>query len=169
MIGKEFILAGAAVFTIEHEGRHYTYRVSRKDGGEHCAKCDGTGYWKGSTRVCFACKGTGETQPVWFVGLLTGPDNEADYTYMGILDVDNGELRLTKNSRYTDNTTPVVWFRYVVLAIWIDALEPNLKIEGPLDFGWKVHHEGRCGRCGRPLTTPESVSLGLGPVCAGRM
>lgn len=32
----------------------------------------------------------------------------------------------------------------------------------------RVFHEGRCGRCGRPLTHPESVQTGLGPVCAGR-
>jgi hypothetical protein len=32
-----------------------------------------------------------------------------------------------------------------------------------------VYHEGRCGACGRRLTTPESISSGLGPVCAGRI
>ena len=28
-------------------------------------------------------------------------------------------------------------------------------------------HAGRCGRCGRELTTPESIDIGLGPVCRG--
>lgn len=28
-------------------------------------------------------------------------------------------------------------------------------------------HEGRCGRCGRPLTDPESIARGIGPVCVG--
>lgn len=28
--------------------------------------------------------------------------------------------------------------------------------------------EARCRRCGRPLTHPESVATGLGPICAGR-
>jgi hypothetical protein len=26
-------------------------------------------------------------------------------------------------------------------------------------------HEGRCGKCGRKLTTPESVTAGFGPEC----
>jgi len=32
-----------------------------------------------------------------------------------------------------------------------------------------VHHEGRCGRCNRKLTVPESIENGLGPECAGKM
>jgi hypothetical protein len=28
-----------------------------------------------------------------------------------------------------------------------------------------VHHEGRCGRCGRTLTVPESIESGFGPEC----
>ena len=30
----------------------------------------------------------------------------------------------------------------------------------------EVWHEGRCGKCGRVLTVPESLILGLGPECA---
>jgi hypothetical protein len=33
----------------------------------------------------------------------------------------------------------------------------------------EVRHEGRCGRCGRPLTDPESQDRGIGPVCASKM
>ena len=29
-----------------------------------------------------------------------------------------------------------------------------------------VYHSGTCSRCGRVLTTPESIRSGLGPVCA---
>ena len=32
----------------------------------------------------------------------------------------------------------------------------------------EVWHEGRCGRCSRVLTVPESLQTGLGPVCASR-
>lgn len=31
----------------------------------------------------------------------------------------------------------------------------------------EVWHEGRCGRCGRALTVPESIASGIGPVCEG--
>jgi hypothetical protein len=37
-----------------------------------------------------------------------------------------------------------------------------------LPAGVEVWHEGHCMRCGRALTVPESISTGLGPVCAGR-
>lgn len=30
----------------------------------------------------------------------------------------------------------------------------------------EIWHHGRCGRCARPLTVPESIQLGLGPECA---
>lgn len=33
----------------------------------------------------------------------------------------------------------------------------------------QVWHEGRCGACNRPLTVPESIENGLGPVCASRV
>jgi hypothetical protein len=29
----------------------------------------------------------------------------------------------------------------------------------------EIHHEGYCGKCGRPLTVPESITSGYGPVC----
>ncbi len=29
----------------------------------------------------------------------------------------------------------------------------------------ELHHVGKCCRCGRKLTTPESIALGLGPEC----
>lgn len=32
-----------------------------------------------------------------------------------------------------------------------------------------VYHEGRCGVCGRPLIDPESILLGIGPICRGKL
>lgn len=31
-----------------------------------------------------------------------------------------------------------------------------------------VFHTGRCGKCGKKLTTPESILTGLGPTCSKR-
>ena len=28
-----------------------------------------------------------------------------------------------------------------------------------------IHHENRCGRCGKRLTVPESIESGYGPEC----
>ena len=38
---------------------------------------------------------------------------------------------------------------------------------GFLPISVRFWHEGRCGRCGRTLTDPESIKRGLGPVCVG--
>ena len=32
----------------------------------------------------------------------------------------------------------------------------------------KVYHSGKCGKCGKKLTTPESIKSGLGPYCGKR-
>jgi hypothetical protein len=33
----------------------------------------------------------------------------------------------------------------------------------------EVYHEGRCGKCHRRLTTPESITRGIGPECEKKM
>lgn len=33
----------------------------------------------------------------------------------------------------------------------------------------ELWHEGRCSRCHRPLTDPNSIQTGLGPVCRNRV
>jgi hypothetical protein len=32
----------------------------------------------------------------------------------------------------------------------------------------KVYHHGKCGSCGKKLTTPNSIKSGIGPVCGGK-
>ena len=34
------------------------------------------------------------------------------------------------------------------------------------NIGVEIYHAGKCGRCGRKLTTPESILTGLGPECS---
>lgn len=144
MLNKNYVLAGKATFTVQVEPEfarkfelkpHYTYRVTRKEA---------------SLRYPEA----------YFVKLLTGPDNESSYSYLGMLNKRTGEVTLTKASKMTRNSWPVSILVRVMAAMWSD--EPN-KVEAA---GWKVHHEGTCGRCGRTLTTPESVERGIGPECA---
>ena len=146
MISKNFILAGDAIFTIEPTAafclsnrcsEHYTFRVQHVEASDR---------WPES----------------YFVKLLTGPDNTRDYSYVGKLGADCGEVWLSAKSRVTDDSISVRILRRVLAAIFAgrgDAVEAA---------GWSVHHEGRCGCCGRRLTTPESVESGIGPVCAAR-
>src|SRR5271157_4651961 len=131
---KTYALAGLATVTItsERTKAHYTYRITQ-------AKDD-----------------AGKKKDLWFVGLLSGSDNEADYTYLGII---NGEFKTTAKSRYKDDSVPVRAFRW----LWqhIDAGQMPPKTE--------VRHEGHCGRCGRKLTVPSSVDAGIGPECVKMM
>ena len=51
--------------------------------------------------------------------------------------------------------------RYAVL----DLIEPNYK-RAMLDFGLQ---SGVCGRCGSPLSDPQSIADGIGPKCKSKM
>lgn len=97
-----------------------------------------------------------EDKPM-FAMLLAGPNNETDYVYVGI--VENGNLRLTKNSKRTDDSPDVKILRWFLSHLNTDGLLPNAT----------VYHEGRCGCCGRKLTTPESCERGIGPECWSRL
>lgn len=127
----EWILAGAAVFTVSNpSGEHYTYRARRveKEG----------------------------KPPVWFLGLLTGPDNESDFTYLGTLNANTGEVRLTGASKLTADAKAVKVARWALGKVWSGRAFPE---------GYGLDHEGRCGRCGRTLTVPASTHQGFGPEC----
>ena len=92
---------------------------------------------------------------IHFVSLLTGNDNTSDYTYIGILTRQG--FRITGKSRLTAASTPVRAFDFFTKRI--DNIPQDLK----------VYHEGKCCRCGRTLTTPESIEAGIGPECAKYM
>lgn len=141
---ETYITAGNATLTFESEktGAHYTFKVSKADAkpGEKAS-----------------------ATPLYFVSLLTGPSNEADYSYLGILawncDLGRNQFRLTTKSRMTADAKPVRAFNWV----W------NAVAAGRMPVDCAVHHEGHCGRCGRTLTTPESIERGIGPECADKM
>lgn len=93
------------------------------------------------------------------ISVLTGPDNENDYTYIGVLWTNPEKsllrVRATKSSKVSTSFKALNWFLR------------NLDHEQLFDK-IEFRHEGRCCRCGRKLTTPESIDRGIGPVCAGR-
>lgn len=132
---KTYALAGHATLTLTSEktGTRYTYRISQAKNRE-----------------------TGKPSNLWFVGLLTGPDNEASYSYVGAL---NGTFKLTKASKFTPDSIPVRAFNF----FW------NHVDQGKMPPQMEVRHSGHCGRCGRTLTVPESIDRGIGPECASKM
>lgn len=99
-----------------------------------------------------------ENKPIRFVSLLTGPQNETDYTYLGLLR--NGEFNLTAKSKMTADSAPVKAF---------DFFNRNVINSKMLPAMLEVRHEGRCGRCGRKLTVATSIDGGIGPECAKKI
>jgi hypothetical protein len=107
-----------------------------------------------------------ENKELYFVSLLTGADNEGDFSYMGIMSKqqvgsrNDGStmmtFRTTAKSKLTEESTPVKAFRYVTNALLYQQQMPA---------NVEVWHEGKCGRCGRKLTVPTSISSGFGPEC----
>jgi Family of unknown function (DUF6011) len=90
----------------------------------------------------------------WFVSLLNGPDNWSNYQYIGL--IRGGRFARTARSRVTEDAPSFIGF-----AFCFDKLS-----QGTIK-GFEFWHEGKCGRCGRKLTVPESVAAGFGPECAG--
>lgn len=90
----------------------------------------------------------------YFVAVLNGPDNWVNYKYIGI--VKNNAYRWTSKSKIAEDAPSVKAFNFC-----FDRLTKNSIA------GFEVWHEGKCGRCGRKLTVPESIASGFGPECIG--
>jgi hypothetical protein len=136
---KRFMLAGNATFTLvsRRTGERFTYRV----------------------RVPKKSVNPSGVGP-YFVSLLSGPDNTADYAYMGILATDASSLKPTMGSRVSPSAKSHRAFAFFL---------GRMAAGGAPCTSMEVWHEGRCGRCGRALTVPSSVAAGIGPECAGRL
>jgi hypothetical protein len=96
-------------------------------------------------------------RPVHFVALLRGLENEVDYTFIGL--IINGSKYKPSPKHISLEARAQKWFcRFF-----------SLLTTGALPESVEVWHEGRCGRCGRKLTVPESIERGIGPECAEQM
>ena len=97
---------------------------------------------------------------VFFVSLLNGPNNESDYMYMGTI-FDKKNFKLTTKSKLSNEAISYKAFKYYFTNLINKQLE---KIEENI----AAYHNGHCCACGRTLTTPESITLGIGPICAAK-
>lgn len=135
-----FALAGNAYFTIKSlkSGDHFTYRV---------AQCE-------------------DKLNLWFVSVLTGSDNNSNYTYIGTIRSAQATVRGDavfahgRKSKIGIDAPSVKAFTWT----WRYLIEM-----GMIPEKLEVRHEGRCGRCGKRLTVPESIDRGIGPDCASKM
>lgn len=114
-------------------------------------------------RFTYKIKTAPKRQPndpdTWFVQLLNGPDNTSDFMYIGILRKDSGvpQYMWTSKARADRDASSVQVFQWALNQFVADKIPASLE----------VYHEGRCGRCGRKLTVPESIASGFGPECIG--
>lgn len=126
---RRFILAGNATFTIvsAKTGTRFTYKIRAKvvDSGA----------------------------TLHFVSVLTGSDNENDFTFLGTV-FSGTNFRHSAKSRIGSDAPSARAFAWAFNRILADNLTDA-----------SVHHEGKCGRCGRKLTVPRSIEIGLGPEC----
>lgn len=135
-VTMDFIKAGKAIFTVDNgRGTHYTYKVSKKEDGD---------------------------RTIWFVNLLTGPDNTSNYTYIGMLVKGQGQFQKRHSCRMTKASKMYADSRPVRVFDWAMGVVEGFR---EIPDGYSIQHNGRCARCARLLTDPESIRLGLGPVC----
>lgn len=144
---RSYVMGGNSTFTLVSKatGVRLTYKV--KSAPEDRAKNWSTG---------------NQDRRTFFVSVLTGPDNDGDYLYIGILKLHGDNhydfVHTAKSpSRDSKSFATFKWF-------W-NLLEHGCRISDGVEF-W---HEGRCCVCGRKLTVPESVADGIGPECKGNI
>jgi len=126
-----FVLAGNATFTVrsEQSGNRFTFKVRKPS----------------------------ETSP-HFVSVLTGSDNENDFSFLGSIFRGQVYSHGRKSSISAESLSARA-------AQWV----VSKVIKGEPLNGCEVWHAGRCGRCNRKLTVPESIETGLGPECATKV
>lgn len=141
----KFMFAGNARFTLvsKRTGARYTYQL----------------------------RATEDDDTRFFLSVLTGADNDADYSYAALMTIpDHGAsgtltVRTTRNSRVAESAPSMVAFRWFIKTLFLSGEEGAERFFTQAE----VWHEGRCGRCGRTLTVPESIERGIGPECAARL
>lgn len=79
--------------------------------------------------------------------------------YIGM--IEQGQFRLTRNSRFLPDTEIVQGAFYIMKL----AKRQNLVDRTPM----RLCHMGMCARCGRELTTDRSIETGIGPKCRKRL
>ena len=98
----------------------------------------------------------------WLVKILTGPDNHNDYVYLGLLQEQAAGTYLQHTSKSGLPETAPGWR---AMAYFVRRALQG----GRMPTTLRVWQEGKCGKCGRRLSTPESIERGLGPECAARI
>lgn len=84
------------------------------------------------------------------LGILVGPDNTSDFEPVAFVEEDRVVLWRRHRGTNIDRYVSILW----AAATW-----------GSVPPGHTLEVAKRCLRCGRDLTTPESLERGIGPEC----
>jgi hypothetical protein len=104
---------------------------------------------------------TNELNPeFFFVAMLTGSNNEEDFQYLGHFDTKRMSYRHGVKSKIGPDSSGAKAFAWFFGRVFQDGQMPK---------DAEIWHEGRCGRCGRKLTVPESIAQGFGPECVNHV
>ncbi len=156
-------LAGRTVFTVEVPQSYLNIvdkmnAEAKKNGNDNPPACKPHYTYRITYKAA-----NGKFAETYFVQLLTGPDNTSDFSYLGRLNAETGEVTLSTKSCAGEGSYAARIVRRVLACYWDNQQD---KI---VTSGFDIHHEGRCCRCGRVLTHPDSVRSGVGSECAKRI
>jgi len=129
----QYIFGGKSTFTLQSvaSGERFTYQIVQ------------------------SAKRAGDSRPpVFFVTVLTGPDNSSDYAFVGTI-FERKTYKFSPKAGFTLQSPSVRAFQWA-FAQFVAGVVPE-----KLEF-WPTTN---CARCGRPLTVPTSVHNGFGPDC----
>jgi len=144
----QLMLAGKATFTIKNSdtGNRFTYKIERK-------------------RTKSIADQSNPLNALRFIKVLTGSNNETDYTYFAFIRILNAidfdgnqgfEYKFaSKQHNINQAAQSVRAFEWTVKCLRANVLPSFIEI-------W---HEGKCMKCGRKLTDPASIEAGVGPEC----
>jgi len=128
-----------AIFTLENEDLYRTYRVNKVKDGD-----------------------------IVFVSLLMGWDNTNfhAYQYIGLLAFKPHITFKPKKQQSYGADTEKISLSFYLLNTLIDNILHKSNFEKLDPYFW---HEGKCAKCGKKLTVPESIERGMGTICLNRL
>jgi hypothetical protein len=137
---KEFYLAGDAIFTVEQ-----------------AHSSSGSGWW--SFHISRFTPNLLLPDGRWIVTFSEGSDNTLFKLQVATITIKNGyDTWEFVNPMSYDRAFGALRAAFSVGHLFFMR-------NRPLPPGWAINLAGNCARCGRLLTTPDSVERGIGPDC----
>jgi hypothetical protein len=144
-ITKDFLFGGKAVFVVTNDdtGEHVTYKVRG--------------------RMSELPKNSGNRVMTYFLNVkavdVGSKDSRYAYQYVGLLNADDGTVRVTTKSDFKPETRAYKLGAWACQAIVNQQLIPNK---------YHINHAGKCGVCYQPMSGREA-ERGLHHACDGKM